>query len=161
MQLLSQWDKLCMPLWTGLETLWVKIQFQTCWVQILHRNQKETKQMNILCESICLGHFEMVALSFHLVPFSALLSTPVLFTSNPPLSTNRAHFRFSGSSPSTLISILVIRHCQLQRENKQTSATDWVIMWTQSSYVFSKPRWSLKAIFQNRSLLIVIYCLVF
>lgn len=24
---------------------------------LLHRNQKETKQINILCESICPGHF--------------------------------------------------------------------------------------------------------
>lgn len=128
---------------------------------LLHRNQKETRQMNILCESIRPGHFEMVALSFHLVPFSALLSTPVHFTSNPPLSANRAHLRFSGPSPSTLISILMIRHHQLQRENKQTSAIDWVIIWTQSSYVLSEPRWSLKTIFQNKSLLIVIYCLVF
>lgn len=27
---------------------------------LLHRNHKETKQMNILCESICPGHFEVL-----------------------------------------------------------------------------------------------------
>lgn len=27
---------------------------------LLHRNQKETKQMTILCENICPGHFEVL-----------------------------------------------------------------------------------------------------
>lgn len=156
-----------MPLWLGLEILWVKIQFQTRWVQICCIEIRRKLNRWIYCVKASsrdiLGFLgmKMVAFSFHLVPLSALLSTPVRFTSNTPFSANRTHLRFSGSSPSTLISILMIRHHQLQRENKRTSAIDWVIIWTQSSYVFSEHRWSLKTISQNRSLLIVIYCLVF